>query len=793
MLSHQTPLRFGLLMLAVSLMALSTAAADTTLVATANGALATAPDMTTALPVANIQSAAAAGLNVTIDFSGLTLTPHKTTDGQVFVQLDWPEAAYTGEVGSPRIPVWREVFVAPPGATVLLSASATTPSVAEGVLDGQNLRLIPVQPPIEKLPGARENAVLQYDTSAYAVDADFPIKRATISELGIFRGQRLMLLEVRPVAYNPAAERVTFYPQITVDLTFTGDKSQAPAVAPLPGLASSILNPGILPVAQSRGSGNYLIIVAQAYESDIAAFATAKAAQGFTVSTYSVPSGTSNSTIKTYIQSLWGGANSPDYILLVGDTNTIPHWTGGGTGSPDTDLPYTCMDGSTDWYPDIAIGRFPARSSGDVADMVSKTLYYENGPLADPAYTKRAVFMAGNDNYSITEGTHEYVINNYMIPNGYTFDRLYEVSYGASPSDVTAAFNNGRLYGIYSGHGSTDEWADGPEFTQSNVNALTNTNMYAVVFSFACLTGQYSLTECFMETWVLAPNKAAVTSCGSSVTSYWDEDDILEKRLFDVIFDNTDNVKTEIGPVINETRVRYLAHFGPTSTTRRYFEMYNLMGDPSMRLPSACPDAGEISLDRNNYACSDSLILSVDDCGLNLDDNLIDTVDVTVESTSESTGETVTLYETDVASASFEGTLPINTVNAVGVLLVAEGDTITATYVDADDGQGGTNVVVTDTALVDCSPPSIFNVQTLDVQPHSATIGFDADEPVRGIIHYGSSCGTLNQVAYGSGYSTTPTVTVSSLSDDATYYYTVEAEDEAGNLVVDTNGGMCYT
>ena len=525
-----------------------------------------------------------------------------------------------------------------------------------------------------------------------------------------------MLLEVRPISYNPAAERITFYPRIDVDLAFTGDRAQPASIVPLPGLARSVLNPDILPSVRQRGSGNYLIVTAQAYATDIAAFATAKASQGFTVSTYTVPSGTSNTAIKSYIQSLWGGPNSPDYVLLVGDTDTIPHWVGGGEGTPATDIQYVCMDGSGDWYPDIAIGRFPVRSSADVQTIVSKTLYYENGPLVDPSYQKRAVFMAGNDNHDITEATHEYVISNYMVPNGYSFERVYEVSYGATPADTTAAFNAGRLYGVFSGHGATTYWDDGPEFHQSDVQALTNDDMFSVIFSFACVTGTYTNTECFMETWVLEPNKAGVTSWGSSVNSYWDEDDILEKRLFDVIFDNTDAVKTEIGPVINETRVRYLAHWGATATTRRYFEMYNLMGDPSLRLPSACSDEGEIMLDRGRYACADTATITVSDCGLNLNDNVVDTVDVVMESTSEPGGEIVTLYETDVASASFEGTINLSTTNAVGVLLVAPGDIVTATYIDADDGQGGTNVPVTVNAVVDCTPPEYLK-RTHDRRP----------------------------------------------------------------------------
>ena len=294
------------------------------------------------------------------------------------------------------------------------------------------VRLLPVQPPIEKIPGAREAAEFVYDDDAYLENIDYARQRATVTELGLVRGQRLFLLEVWPISYNPAAEEITYWPEITVDVRIVGG-TLASGLVPPPGLEQIVLNPEYLPSSAGRGTGNYLIIVCTSLESEISTFASDKASQGFSVTTHAVADGTANSTIKSYITGLWGGPDSPDYILLVGDTNLIPHWVGGGDGSPDTDLPYACMDGSSDWYPDIAIGRFPARTAAQLQAMIAKTLYYENGPLADPDYRTRAVFMAGDDNYSITEGTHNYVINNYMIPNEYEYDRLYEVTYAPRP------------------------------------------------------------------------------------------------------------------------------------------------------------------------------------------------------------------------------------------------------------------------------------------------------------------------------------------------------------------------
>ncbi len=533
-------------------------------------------------PALDVRNLRADGLEVSLALPGLIVDTRDTKVGR-FAQLSWPDSAVTGDFGAPAIPVLRKLFLVPPGADVAVTCVEPAPMTIDLAALGLPARLLPVQPPIEKLPGAREAAPFALDAVAYALDADLPAARAVVEELGTVRGQRLMALELRPIAYNAAAGTLTLWPRLDASVTFIGGAAAANPET-LPGLDSLILNPGPAPRAQS-GVGNLLVIVASAFESGIAPFTQAKSGQGYTVTTWTAAPGTTNTAIKNYIASLYAvPATRPDYVLLVGDTNTIPHWTGGGEGYPATDLPYGCMEGAADWFPDIAIGRFPVRTLAQLTNVLDKTLDFENEVFADPGYLTRAVFMASNDNYPVSEGTHNWVINNYMIPNDFTYDRLYCHTYNATTAQVRAAFNDGRIYGIYSGHGSEYSWADGPPFSQTDVRNLYNTRLYPFVASFACVTGTYTLTECFTETWILEPAKGAIAIWGSSVNSYWTEDDVLEKEMFRVLYD--DYVR-EIGPCLNATRLRYAAIMGTGSTTRRYFEMYNLLGDPSLYIPDA--------------------------------------------------------------------------------------------------------------------------------------------------------------------------------------------------------------
>ncbi len=201
--------------------------------------------------------------------------------------------------------------------------------------------------------------------------------------------------------------------------------------------------------------------------------------------------------------------------------------------------------------------------------------------------------------------------------------------------------------------------------------------------------------------------------------------------------------------------------------------------------------AGAIEFDRAAYNCDSSVIITLKDG--DLEGNGTQNVTVT---TSTGDSEVVTLTEVDVDAAIFEGGISTTTgtvYTADGMLQIADGATISVEYIDVNDGQGGVNVSVVAGADVDCQVPTVSSVTTQDVQPRSATVGITANEPVRGIVHYGGACGALIETTSGSGYSTNSSVSLSGLDDNTQYYYAVVAEDEAGNTTEDNNNGLCYS
>jgi subtilisin family serine protease len=169
------------------------------------------------------------------------------------------------------------------------------------------------------------------------------------------------------------------------------------------------------------------------------------------------------------------------------------------------------------------------------------------------------------------------------------------------------------------------------------------------------------------------------------------------------------------------------------------------------------------------------------------------TVDVEIVSFTETTPEIVTLSETTGDSGVFRGsiTTAVGAPASDGVIQVVDGDTVTATYVDADDGEGGINVPKTDTAGTDCSGPTIDSVRATDITDVRATIRWTTDEPANSRVTYGE--GTPPDIERSSaGLVGSHAVTLTGLRECTIYYYQVASADAYGNDTVDDNGGQYY-
>jgi hypothetical protein len=491
-------------------------------------------------------------------------------NGEDYINLHLPDYGVTSEVGFPALPlVSFNLMIAP-------EEDGVTATLLQQLTDGQVLsnRIMPAQEPWPKSRPLSERPFRinrDYYSSQGKVDQPF----VSVSEPFVIAGTKGVTITFSPFTYNPVMNELVVVKRTSVRIALNNvPRAEGRITQTLHDLLSSTFvnfdARGIL------GNGNYLIITSPDFESTLAGFVSFKQSNGYPVYVANTTvTGTTTAAIKNFIQQRYNNSNTrPEFILLVGDVDRIPEWIGSTTDNPHTDLFYVHLDG-TDYYPDASIGRFAVSNTTELQNIITKTVFMENSINGLP---KKNVFMSSTDNWSITEGTHNAVIDTFFQPHGYVNLKRYTHTYGATTAQLIADLNDNQTFAIYSGHGAVTSWADGPPLSQSQVRGLVNT-VFPFVYSFSCLTGQFQSGECFGETWIRIPTGGS-TFWGSSVTSYWDEDDILEKRMVRAMFADS---LIQSAPMFNRAKFYLASHYGGfTNTVKRYFEMYNLLGDPSM-------------------------------------------------------------------------------------------------------------------------------------------------------------------------------------------------------------------
>ena len=528
-----------------------------------------------------------------------------TINGQSFLTLGGEGYVTTGEIGAPALPVFRQMVEVPLGAEVSIELLESNPKTFTMASLGLQGTIAPNQPSDPKCGDASPASAPSADLYG---NSFYPAESLAIVDDYIMRGHRIVVVEVRPVRYNAVLGELEVASEMNFRLKMSGSdialtNSEADRLNSAPFnrlLQTNVLNYNQgRPVAIPNSPERYLIITADIFESGLSDLVALKTSQGFSVGVVNLTTvgGNTTTAIKNYIKAQYQGANPPDYVLLVGDyypgnaadlTNYVMRTASGYR----TDLQYFTMDNETEYVPDIFYGRFPVRTAANLSDMISKLLAY-NAVAGDEAWVKKIEYLASNDGgyYQVAERTHNYVIEHYTLPLGYTGifpnnpqpggDKVYAITYSGTGANAVASMNDNRVMLIYSGHGATTFW-DAPRVTQSDIRNMTGVAI-PYVASHACITADFNTGESFSDTWVIEPTNGALTFFGSSDSTYWTEDEVIEKAIFDHLYAD---ITLDTVPTVAEMTQYGLQAVDNTSTSldNYYRETYHIFGDPSLEI-----------------------------------------------------------------------------------------------------------------------------------------------------------------------------------------------------------------
>ncbi|HEX7320149.1 MAG TPA: C25 family cysteine peptidase, partial [bacterium] len=539
------------------------------------------------------------------DYDAATMTD---TGRERFTVLKIDEYAFLSEIGNPKLPMVTAVLDVPHGAEIqvqILSSDYNEYSLAELGIDQ---RIAPALASVPKTEGATANFVLNEAT--YAKDAFYPERLTGLFEGGgLARGHRLATVQFYPVQYNPVKGKIRVYTRIKVKIDFVGANIPA-TVSGIVRDYSTVWEHYIRTMVVNYPE--YLMAVPPLpiyydifYNGQALTLANKlrnwKMKKGYNIRMWNAAGWTATQISDTIrLQS-----PKATFLTIIGDPNSgsiaLPASATGSSSADQTDL-YYAETNESGYLPDMFNGRICVLDTTEGNISINKALRYERAIFgsAGTAWLKRACLIAGYDaGYQpVGIATNAYC-RALMLPYGYQVDTLVIAS-SEQEARIVARINAGTAWCVYTAHGSQTYWAisSSGDFTIPELNGTTNLDMYSMPAGHCCLAGDYQYgSNCFGEVWDRIAGKGGLSYYGSVPSTYWDEDDWLQRRYFDAVY--TDSIPGRMYERGRYTQwgLYWIENHTGSSMKRYYFEAYHVFNDPSLDTWTDIPDTLQVTHD----------------------------------------------------------------------------------------------------------------------------------------------------------------------------------------------------
>ncbi len=320
-----------------------------------------------------------------------------------------------------------------------------------------------------------------------------------------------------------------------------------------------------------------------------------------------------------YVVSFWQPP-APTYLLLAGDAtvkyqraniNSIPsilvQTPEYGAAASDNQL--VAFSGE-DAFPDMIVGRLPARNLIELNSMVEKIVAYERSPEFGP-WRSKLLFLAGvGDKFTWQS---EMLIKEYTQP-AFNFARIYTTDqkspYYGGAQEVIDNLNSGSLLVNFLGHGGGSIWSDNRMLGLEDVPLLKNKKRLPFIFSLTCFTGYFDNPHgsSLGEELVRAEDGGAIAFFGSTGLGLLNGDYWLAIELFNSMFKTNNIVPGETFRLSNPPSLGQITTSGKIKFYTQYsgyvdlVEIFTLIADPATTLAFPklnIPLNVTLSLDRN--------------------------------------------------------------------------------------------------------------------------------------------------------------------------------------------------
>jgi hypothetical protein len=524
------------------------------------------------------------------------------------------------EEGKPQLPVMKQLIEIPWGCEVEVVYNAQ--NLREIELKDFNFthRVFPAQPPVSKQTDDQAGLEFIYDSLTYSTDRFYALEPVKIVDLGILRGVRLARIEISPFSYNPVTETLEIIYILDAEIHFKNadialtENEKSRVFSPwFEAVFDQLINHSLPQNLQRNQNApqTFVIVSDPMFQVALQPFVQWKTRKGFNIVqayTNNPAVGTTTTSIKAYLKNFYNnppvGFLPQSFVLFVGDVAQIPTFTG-SAGSHVTDL-YYC-EYTNDVLPEVYYGRFSANNLTELQPQIDKTLEYEQYLMPDPSFLDEVVMAAGADaSHQLTWGNGQinYGTENYfnaahgLLSNTYLQPEPGGANYSGK---IIQNVSDGAAYANYTAHCGVTGWSN-PSFLSGNVTALQNAHKYPLMVGNCCQSNSFGST-CFGETLLRAANKGALGYIGGTNYTYWDEDywwGVGFKAIsahpaynsqFLGAYDRTFHDKPGITTgnwFITQGQMVSAGNLAVTqsgsSLKTYYWEIYHLMGDPSVMI-----------------------------------------------------------------------------------------------------------------------------------------------------------------------------------------------------------------
>ena len=577
------------------------------------------PDLTATIPSDIYYE----GFKVSQTISALKLSEVMTEKG-IFTTIEATGFNSAAEYGAPLLPVVNRLIEIPHGAEVEFRILSFNEEVVDLQTYGFTGPLYPWQPSPSK--NSRDPGPgFVFLENEYRKDM-FPVTDIVgIEELGVMRGRRIGRLRLSPVQYNPVKNQLRVLSEIKIGISFrNGDtgtdynKGRYGSSFHEASFASGILNyrKDNRKSYFEGGPVRFVILADPMFEEALQEFIQWKTRKGFEViELYKGVNGAGETPqeMRAALAELYHSATpedpAPTFLLIVGDHEQIPGFQGSGHV---TDLYYAEYDGNGDMFPDLFYGRFSANNVEELMPQIDKTLMYEQYLFPETGFLNEAVLIAGVDSrYASVHGNGQinYGKANYFNESSGINAHAYLVPHESGVAQaIIDKISVGAGIVNYTGHGFPYRW-DNPRFSTDDIPGLDNSGKYPLMIGNGCETNRFELYESLGEALLRAEDKGAVGYIGGSNDTYWDEDFFWAVGVGPI---SSMPVYEETGPgaydrlfhtrgepagewYVAQGQIQQAGNLAVTegataSRARYYWEVYHLMGDPSLMIYFSEPD-----------------------------------------------------------------------------------------------------------------------------------------------------------------------------------------------------------